>query len=158
MKPLATLSTSFYNVAMANLPGCGGSSSAQMDFLWSLSNADGSQSSVVLDKWDGPRLIIPPKKLAGGSRYKARVDVSMVTDPSKTTFDEAEITVMETPLKARISGLQTVGQAGKNQFNLATRWKGSILKSLRRKFFPCYIFQEETRERMVEFLAKASFM
>ncbi|XP_066926601.1 uncharacterized protein [Clytia hemisphaerica] len=98
--------------AKAKLPGCGGSNSAQMDFLWSLSNADGSQSSVVLAKLDGPRLIIPAQSLAGGSSYIARVDVSMVTDPSLTTYDEVKITVKETPLVARISGRQTVGQAG----------------------------------------------
>jgi len=59
-----------------------------------------------------PRLIIPAAALEGGKTYKARVDVTMRVDASKTTYDEAEIVVKSSKLWAKITGRQTVGYDG----------------------------------------------
>lgn len=98
--------------AKANLPGCANGEDAQMNFLWTLNNADGTQATEVLGNVEQPRLIIPRRTLSGGKTYKARVDVSMVTDSTLTTFDEVTIEVIESKLVAKIRGRQTVGSTG----------------------------------------------
>ena len=98
--------------AAVALPACASSGDAQVDYLWSLYNADGTTASVNLKNTQLPRLIIPRAALEGGKTYKARVDVTMRVDASKTTYDEAEIVVKSSKLRPKITGQQTVGYDG----------------------------------------------
>lgn len=90
-----------------------------MSFLWTLNNADGTQATEKLGNVELPRLIIPRRTLSGGKIYKARVDVSMVTDSSLTTSDEVTIQVIESKLVAKIRGRQTVGSTGILKLNFS---------------------------------------
>jgi len=95
--------------AQVSLPACGGTGDAQVTYLWSLLNADGTTASVTLKNTDTPNFKIAAASLVGGKTYNARVDVTMKADPSQTTYDTIEIVVKSSQLVARIDGVQTVG-------------------------------------------------